>query len=293
MKNKIINFLDIILIKINNFKYSIKPKYVRCRIDLKENLKKEVLLISTVESGTEIWEKYRIELRRSIASSDINYFLSWPELMRTMFFEAPRVEYEYIIKDKIFSSAIVENFIGSPKYYYLDSSTSGNLVHHAYSLKLFFDYVGAIKSPDVIEIGAGYGSLYRLFRNLSIDREYIIFDFPEFLALQKFYFLQSGFDIQKVSFCSQYEQINRMPRLANSCLMLIALWSLSEMPLELRQKILDGLKFDYCLIAFQEAFEEINNITYFSNFVKKYPHIKFDLIKIDHLPGNYYLIGKK
>ena len=51
--------------------------------------------------------------------------------------------------------------------------------------------------------------------------------------------------------------------------------------------------FDYCIIAFQEEFYVIDNIDYFDKFMKEYKHINFNIIPIEHLRNNYYLVGTK
>ena len=64
----------------------------------------------------------------------LNDFINWNVIQRTMFFEAPRVEYETVMCNSVLSIAINESKVGNPKRYYLDMSTSGNLIHHAYSI---------------------------------------------------------------------------------------------------------------------------------------------------------------
>jgi hypothetical protein len=52
--------------------------------------------------------------------------------------------------------------------------------------------------------------------------------------------------------------------------LLIANWSLSEMPLKLRNKILKLIvNIPYIIISFQDKFENINNIKYFKKIKKK------------------------
>jgi hypothetical protein len=82
----------------------------------------------------------------------------------------------------------------------------------------------------------------------------------------------------------------------------IANWSLSEAPIKFREqflKMIENSKF--ILISFQEYFEGIDNLSYFSKFKKKLDkkfHIK--ILKNQYYNGNifrrqnhYFLIGKK
>ena len=43
-----------------------------------------------------------------------------------------------------------------------------------------------------------------------------------------------------------------------SSVLFIATWSLSEMPLILREELLEGFVFNYCVIGFQAEFDGIN-----------------------------------
>ena len=75
--------------------------------------------------------------------------------------------------------------------------------------------------------------------------------------------------------------------------LLIATWSISEMPFSLRKAILNNLPNDYRLIAFQESFDGLENVSYFNKLVKEKNAINFKIQKISHLPGNSYLIGAR
>ena len=82
----------------------------------------------------------------------------------------------------------------------------------------------------------------------------------------------------------------------------IANWSLSEVPLSLREEISKLIiNFDYIMISFQENFEDINNLNYFRNLQDtlkgKY---KIEIIINQFYKGNvfkpekhYFLFGSK
>jgi len=79
--------------------------------------------------------------------------------------------------------------------------------------------------------------------------------------------------------------------------MFIATWSLSESPVELRYKILSLIsEFKAFLFAFQGKFEEVDNVEFFNNWVKKQVGNDWFKSTIEHIPNefyqnNYYLIG--
>lgn len=239
--------------------------------------------------GTSLWEEYRKLVRKSILDKEISDFINWEVIQKTMFCEAKAIEYKDIKTNNELFKAINESKVGNPKPYYLNSSTSGNLVHHAYSLNQFLKKYSLVDINTVIEIGGGYGSMCRLFRNLNYQNEYIIFDLPEFLALQKYFlnsinpeFIQQTIFIQDTKKLATYQKV-----------FFIATWSFSEMPLNLRSELLSYIDFDYCLIAFQSTFDGINNIEYFNSFQNKYKDFHFTIVPISHLKNNFYLIGAK
>ena len=254
-------------------------------------LQDEIYIINdNIPLGTSSWENNRKEIRKAIIKGDLSDFINWDVIQRTMFFEAPRIEYETVMCNSLLSTAINESKVGNPKRYYLNMSTSGNLIHHAYSISHLLNNCDILDFNKVIELGGGYGSMCRLFRNMNYFGKYIIYDLPEFSALQKFYL--SSVDTKYTDntiFSSDMNKLND----DNISALFIATWSFSEMPIELREQLLNYMIFDYCIIAFQEEFDDIDNIDYFNKFMKKYKHINFNIIPIEHLRNHYYLVGTK
>jgi len=271
-------------------KYFLINKFVINK-DYLKILKDEIYIISdNIPLGTSLWENNRKEIRKAILKGDLSDFINWDVIQRTMFFEAPRVEYEAVMCNSILSTAINESTVGNPKRYYLDMSTSGNLVHHAYSISHLLKNSDLRDFDKVIEIGGGYGSMCRLFRNMNYFGKYIIYDLPELSALQKFYLSSVAAEYtENTIFSSDLKKLNN----DNISALFIATWSFSEMPIELREQLLNHIIFDYCIISFQEEFDGINNIDYFDQFMKKYKHINFNIIPIEHLRNHYYLVGTK
>ncbi|WP_045221990.1 hypothetical protein [Desulfonatronum thioautotrophicum] len=257
-------------------------------------LRKKVLEIDAKSFvGTSSWEVYRSELRKDILEKNIRNFLNWPVIKKTMFYQAPEIEYIQVANNDSFFDAITESILGNPLPYYINTKTSGNLVHHAYSV-LQLIRSASIKMSNfnqVIEVGGGYGSMCRLFRNSGFFGHYIIYDLPEFLALQEYYI--SSVNKQYANNTVFTNDVSELSKYKKQGTVLIATWSLSEMPLDLRSLLLKNIDFDYCLIAYQSHFDNIDNIKYFDVLAKNYYEIDFINYPIDHLPGNNYLIGFK
>ncbi len=243
-------------------------------------------------------------------------FLRWDVIRETMFVGNA----EYISKELKFlknlpdwenrwQNAIKESHVGHPPPYWRHLQSSGNLIHNAYHLAQFEAKTGVPNNSAgfVFEFGGGYGSLCRLFHNLNFSEKYVIFDLPVFSALQRFFLKSIGITVHSadsfkmakagVVCVSNLEQlktiISNHIEVGNS--MFIATWSMSETPVSLRESILPIiLNFDRFLIAYQDKFEGVNNKDFFNNWMNtKNNNIKWYNWEIEHLPNNFYLVGKR
>jgi hypothetical protein len=76
----------------------------------------------------------------------------------------------------------------------------------------------------------------------------------------------------KVCLINSVNMIGQFSKIAvkDKSSLFIANWSISEMPIKLRNNILNKTtNFHHSIISFQEKFENINNINYFINYKKK------------------------
>lgn len=254
-------------------------------------LKQDFATLDAIEStnNTLSWASNLTMLRDLITKDNINDFLNWKVIKNTMFCEAPYDEFLALKADKTLLPFLNEDKVGSPKPYYAYRASSGNLIHHAYTILQLKKLIGLSEIKSIFEIGGGYGGMRRLFTRLGFVGKYSIFDFSEFHALQKYYLSKVLGPLIKTNYISRPYQI--MP--SENGLLLIATWSLSEMPIDLREEIISRIHPDFILIAYQNSFDGINNKSYFSELENRFSHLKFVTHEIKHLPGNYYLIGRK
>ena len=77
----------------------------------------------------------------------------------------------------------------------LHKDSSNNLLHHAYNLLQLDLHTPLHKLPTILEFGGGYGSTARLAFRLGFQGTYLIFDLPEFSALQRFYLSTLNFPV--------------------------------------------------------------------------------------------------
>lgn len=262
-------------------------------VAVKKSIKKLQIEEPLAENSKDSWLKNRNELRLMLSTKDLSTFLKWDVIKRTMYYNAPFVEYWGLKKNwSMWKNAIIEDHVGMPEPYRLNNRSSGILVHHAYHLQqIIGNYVSAITDFDmIIEFGGGYGSMCRLISNLGFTGEYVIFDLPEFSILQKYYLSSVR---KKPTNLSLLTKLDDLVSFGKSCktILLIATWSLSEAPLDVREKFLELVNFDYALLAYQDAFDGVNNNAFFDMLRNKNKEIKWKKIPVKHIPGNTYLIG--
>jgi hypothetical protein len=153
----------------------------------------KVLSDSAAESA---WLANREKLRKCILEEDPREFLTWDVVTGSMFVgNRPFIDTElrYLMNrpdwKQVWEDIIEEDPAGDPKPYKGYKRSSGNRIHQAYHICRFEEEAGLPVSgfPLIVEFGGGYGSLCRLVHKLGFNGQYIIFDLPEFVALQKFY----------------------------------------------------------------------------------------------------------
>ena len=261
---------------------------------------------SDASEAEKVWLQNRIELRKQILWRDPRIFLQWDVVNRTMFHECRQTELEFLKKMSNWEDLrkyLTEDSIGNPKKFASMPESSGNLIHHLYSVSRFLDVypVSVSKISQVVEFGGGYGSMARLFYKMGFNGRYVIFDLPEFVALQEFFLSSLGIDVsifrqptreKGVVILTDIEDFRKQCAFEQTDLF-IATWSISESPLELRETILKSVEgAQYWLIAYQKRFQDIDNIDYFKKYVGTSQR-EWKSFGIEHLPGQYYAFGSK
>lgn len=245
------------------------------------------------------WLRNIDRLREHVLGDDARQFQRWDVVADTMSVSYARYVYKELNYLRSLSTwhrwreMIREPGTGRPLRYPLYPASSGTTIHHAYHLAQFEETTGAkISDMDCIfEFGGGYGNLCRLVRRLGFKGRYVLFDLPEFSALQRYYFKMAG--VLDISCESDFQHLEIALKgfLRNS--LFIATWSLSETPLAVRTPVLEMVeKFEHFLIAYQERFGEMDNMVFFDRW-KNRVKAKWTCWPIAHLPGNHYMIGTR
>lgn len=240
------------------------------------------------------WVRNRADLRHSIATEDPRAFLRWPVIANAMVVPST-ADYVLEVELPAVREAGLLPLLNEDRYGFPSiisgTATSGNLVHHAYHLLRFAQVTGRAvdRFTDVVELGAGYGSMARLIHRLTVARTNLwLCDLPEFSALQRYYLGRLGIPAKTLQAAADLE------RSADARRLLIATWSLSEIDIVDRDRLLEELgDFDGYLLAYQDSFRGTDNVAYFDDLVSRTAHEVDWLLHepIRHIPGNRYLFG--
>ena len=199
-------------------------------------------------------------------------------------------------KDKnwfFYKKLIEEDNIGDPIRYFLYPQSSGNRINHVYHLSVFVNELNIdLKEINkVFEFGSGYGCMARIFSKINKKVKFICFDTALVNLLQYYYLkqnnLKAGFSKKNQFFLTS--KINKIDKNSVNSLF-IANWSLSETPIKFRKNFLKLIKNSkLILIAFQESFENTNNVNYFKKLrkvlIKKF---KVRIIENRFYNGNFF-----
>lgn len=213
-----------------------------------------------------------------------------------------------LYKDKnwlLWKKIIKEDNIGNPVKFFIYPFSSGNKIHQAFHLRKFsqLSKMNLKNFTNVIEFGGGYGNMAKMFHKINRNISYTIFDTIELNLLQYYYLKKS--DLNVTLGLNKYLRINLLNKVSdlkkkvkllkkNDKNLLIANWSLSEVPLKFRNELFFIFKkIDNQIISYQEKFEKIDNQKYFEkiNLYNKKNKRKSRIININGRPKNFYLFS--
>jgi len=235
--------------------------------ELKARMRQLPVVATPPEAFT--WDRHRYELWHHVNRTDNPaQFLRWSTVEGTMVVgDVPYIREELAeLRGKIGN---IESIVRAPGFggeLLIDGWISPNLVHQAYHLlqleEMFLSK--RIRISDlrtIVEIGGGYGAMALAARRMGFSGEYCIYDLPEFSLLQEYY-------LSNVSPFGNALFVTDATRLPYNCDLLIGMWSLGEMPIEQRERIVGAVKFNNALFAYMPDFAGANNLEWFGrNFL--------------------------
>lgn len=197
-------------------------------------------------------------------------------------------------RNETVANALKENWIGLPEDYRQhlrvasDFDTSMQRIQdNAHLLISGFTAQDISSYNSIVEIGAGYGDMCSVIHSLGFKGKYTIVDIPEVWPIQQFYLNR-----QNINPHFSFDDDN-----VSDADLVIATWSLSETPLEYREKLVPKIinSKNWLILSQFEIFGNNFNKEYFDNMfsdknVNKIPLISDGLAKWDG--GNMYYVVK-
>ena len=259
-----------------------------------------------------LWEQQIKSIRGHLMWEELSRFLSWPPILSTMIY-CPGVEVFHRMKLSPywnrFSEALKEVPAGGPQRYEPWPETSGNLLHQGHHLMRLAEHLGGLGTftsvQQVIEFGGGYGCMCQLWFRLGFRGNYLIYDLPELSILQEYFLSSCGLGVTvghdapaslpSVTLCRTMDVVDaRLKTISRKDFIFIGMWSISEAPVALREKLLPVMnQAKAVLLGFQEKFEGIDNSAFFQQMQLECPALDWVVEDYPGLPGNHYLIGKR
>ena len=175
---------------------------------------------------------------------------------------------------------------GNPHEFSRDLGTAPVPMQHAYTLMAYERATGCKLTDDidvVVEFGGGYGNFARMLRADGFRGRHIIIDLPHTREFQDAFLRLSGVPVYRggldypdaVNLCVE-SYIPQILELAHGKrVAFVAMWSLSEAPLELRAKLFPALHASCTKYLIQSQWPhhvmepEISNADYFTAFMKE------------------------
>jgi len=176
--------------------------------------------------------------------------------------------------------------------YIPETPYSATLTHQLYHIHQWEKTTGKRidKLSTIVEFGAGYGALCLLAYRLGFKGTYHIVDLPEFSLLQQYYLSNTGEMSGKHVNILWSRNTENIP-LNDTPDLLIALYSLSEVPFVLRDKTIDDIGAKSHLFLYSNRFADYDNVTYFDGYAKRAGG-NWKTWKIEHMPPeSWYSIG--
>lgn len=160
------------------------------------------------------WERANSELERKFLPYPPFDFLNEAILLETVVANGSYIREEIQLLERRFPNdrlkvLLREDLIGDPVLHDRRYLTSHNRVHHLYHIARFLDRTGAaIQSlRTIVEWGAGYGDLARLFLRLRpAPLTYVCIDTPLFVSIQYLY-LSTILGIDRVHVVLRHDDI--------------------------------------------------------------------------------------
>lgn len=233
------------------------------------------------KNGPDFWENMRKVLRTDQNFLPIDHFRSWAStliipLASNIRFVEPCIA-PILQQDGKYVEALIESWVGvvpdNVRYLRIfeDYNTSMTRCQNMYHLINFALHTRMDQFNSIIEIGGGYGDMSLLCRKLGFKGIYSIYDFPEMHKFQDYYLKSHGID--KTWFLDDPSEL-KVDTNFDPVDLVISTWALTEIPLELRNKLFERLKGSKnWLLAYEKNIFDIDNYSWIDDKFKDYTRV--------------------
>ncbi len=232
-------------------------------------------------------------------------FLRTPVISRTVHPDQQilgKLYFDELLNSDLFTRRILPMLqdppMGNPYLCEFFPLTSPMSIQHVYYIDMIYKKMGFFV-PDnqighIVEVGGGYGNLARLFRNFGYEGTHCILDLPEMQSMQQHY-LAHVLPVGQQQSISYKSIGDRDVVRTDVPSLLIATFSISEMPLATRHALEDYYKdFNYLFFAYNAAFDGVDNLEYFSGLQHKLSSdFSTNLFKDDYRSAWFLLCERK
>lgn len=236
--------------------------------DFNQGSEFSVKLINTkIENNHTYWENMREVFAHDFNTLPLNRFKVWMSVMSVPLMSNHK-HYEYIElacramhENDIYKNALEETFVGMTAqdfdtYYRVFSNrniTMNKIQCLGHLLYANFNADSISKMNKIVEIGAGIGDMADIIFKLGFKGEYIIYDLPELCAIQKYHHDELGY-AGKIKYVSDPSELD-----GKNTDLTIATWSLTEMPIELRDSVRKSIDSKHWIIAYSNTIFGFDN----------------------------------
>lgn len=243
---------------------------------------------------TGFWPDNFRYILRDIKEQNIDEFLKWPTVAGTMVAGGGyiRDELDYLKGDgwERWEKSITDHFVYGEQPSPFHPTATDNSIHQTHHIAHIEQQLNIRieKLRSILEIGGGFGNMAACLFRLGFAGHYAIYDHPVVQELQRLY-LGELFPGRRVDYYSDTSALIYNSEYARPDLV-IAAFSLSEMPLVDRAFMASIMPTRGYFFAYMPDFNGFNNITYFDIFSAIRPEYTWVTIPARSV-NSFYLFG--
>lgn len=226
----------------------------------------KLLVEAKTQNNASYWEQMRKVIKHDTETLPLNRYKVWASIMSVPLMsnhkhsEYIRLCLDAAHENPVYMNALVDPMIGMneedhAKFYsmFSDIKTTMNRVQLLGHLLINgFTAEKLSKMDKIVEIGGGVGDLADIIYKLGFKGDYYLYDFEELHVVQKY--LHDSLGLTKVQYVTDSGPLHGL-----DIDLTIATWSLTEMPMHLRDQTLLDITSRNWLVAYSKEIFGLDN----------------------------------